>query len=1084
MTTVEVFTIGGGEYIVNVFNAVAAWTGGGGYKSLIQVVFVMGLIYSIMVVAFNFDWRAWIYWFLQATAIYTCFMVPTVSVKVTDRVNPSLAPAVVANVPIGLGVLASFTSQIGDYLTRTSETVFVMPANLNYSSNGMIYGSRLMEATRNVSISDPIFAANLSEHMKLCVFYDVLLGFKSMDTLAKSPDLWAAIGPGSPARSMPYIVRSGPTTTSSSVVTCRQGYGALSLEWQTMLNQLSPLFGKRLYPRLSNAAAAAKLAADLPQTYQAFTGNASAALSILQQHLAITSFMQARDNFSGGTGSASIDSFAATRADIQTRNTYSAIAQGAMKWVPVLNIVLTVVFYAMFPVLFPLFLLPKTGVPTLRGYATGFFYLAAWGPLYVVLHMILMTRGINAGLATAPGGITLATWSGIGAVNDETATLAGYLISAVPFIAAGMARGAMAISSQATSYLQPSQNAAEAAALEASTGNYAYGNASIANATTNTRQRDQWNQAANFTSGTPQVTSRHGNGVQSQFNADGSVTTNQQSGVSQLEYKPGESQGTVAEYRKSASNFQSQAEQHRSSASQSFAAANTLGSQVFSTLQSAHGRDTVKGRQEQDAISSANNLTSSWSDTLVHDHGFTRDSADRLTRAAFTNGSINAGVAGTLGYDKKSVSSSGDDGSRKDSTLSLGASGTLGANRSGGTSQDRSKVFSRTDNERFNEGLAYLDSQTRSEAASHSRESFFRAAATSSDSEVKGLTQRRDASLTEGRSHSLEASQLEEKGKRYDEQASFAETHGYQSSRDLSQTWAAFVGRELAGNPALAASGFSVWQRDSDLTPVQRDARSALERRFQASRVDEIRNEAHAVQPLGQGTIPSPATGGAGGVAGWGRGQIGVVNAQGPSVNISSDERDPSTGQDVAGTLGAGDHRLSTLGDGARSQQGAASGQGTQLRGAVREAQDQSFLSTLPLIGAVTDWVTGGDSHARFNASPFARENGVGIKPGTNVRALDPHLAPAISSVAANARALGLTAPTITSGADRHHNVGSLHPDGKALDFRGNNLSVAEGRVLAGRVGRSLGRDYDVVFESSARNPDNNHLHAEYDPKR
>ena len=38
----EVFTVGGGEYLVNTFNAVAAWSGGGGYKSLIRVVMVMG----------------------------------------------------------------------------------------------------------------------------------------------------------------------------------------------------------------------------------------------------------------------------------------------------------------------------------------------------------------------------------------------------------------------------------------------------------------------------------------------------------------------------------------------------------------------------------------------------------------------------------------------------------------------------------------------------------------------------------------------------------------------------------------------------------------------------------------------------------------------------------------------------------------------------------------------------------------------------------------------------------------------------------------------------------------------------------
>ena len=101
---VEIFTVGGGDYLVNVFQAVAAWTGNGGYKSLLQVVMVMGLGLSAITLAFNQDWRAWINWFLGATLIYMCLMVPSTDIKVTDRINPALAPATVANVPVGLAV--------------------------------------------------------------------------------------------------------------------------------------------------------------------------------------------------------------------------------------------------------------------------------------------------------------------------------------------------------------------------------------------------------------------------------------------------------------------------------------------------------------------------------------------------------------------------------------------------------------------------------------------------------------------------------------------------------------------------------------------------------------------------------------------------------------------------------------------------------------------------------------------------------------------------------------------------------------------------------------------------------------------
>ncbi|WP_201282628.1 conjugal transfer protein TraG N-terminal domain-containing protein, partial [Novosphingobium sp. TCA1] len=459
---VEVFTIGGGEYIVNTFNAVAAWTGGGGYGSLIKVVMVIGLIHALLSVAFTLNFRVWLNWFLGSTLIYSCLMVPTVDVKVTDRINPSLAPATVANVPLGLGVIASFSSQVGDWLTRTAETVFVMPSQLNYSNNGMIYGSRLFDATRNFQIRDAEFATNLQNHYKNCVFGDVLLNFKSLTDLASSTDLWASIGPGSPARSQVWLQKEAGGSVSSTIITCQAAYQALTGQWNTIIDASTPLWGRQTYTNLSETAAAAKLRQDVPIVNQTFTGSSSDYTSAMRQTSAINAFMQARDAMGGSAGSASMDAFAATRADIQARNTYNSIAMQAMSWVPILNIVLTVVFYAMFPVIFPLFLMPQTGVQALKGYVTGFFYLAAWGPLYVILHMICMTRGESASNAVAEGGITLSSYAGIGAVNAETATIAGFMLMSVPFIAAGLARGAMSISGQATSILAPAQNAAEA----------------------------------------------------------------------------------------------------------------------------------------------------------------------------------------------------------------------------------------------------------------------------------------------------------------------------------------------------------------------------------------------------------------------------------------------------------------------------------------------------------------------------------------------------------------------------------------------------------------------------------------------
>jgi hypothetical protein len=83
--------------------------------------------------------------------------------------------------------------------------------------------------------------------------------------------------------------------------------------------------------------------------------------------------------------------------------------------------------------------------------------------------------------------------------------------------------------------------------------------------------------------------------------------------------------------------------------------------------------------------------------------------------------------------------------------------------------------------------------------------------------------------------------------------------------------------------------------------------------------------------------------------------------------------------------------------------------------------------------------------------------------------------------VAEAVRRLRLPRAVITSGNDSQHMPGSLHFQGRALDFRGNNISLPEGRDLKEIVAGLLGRDYDVLFETFA-NRSNNHLHVEFDP--
>ena len=833
---VEIFTVGGGDYLVNVFQAVAAWTGNGGYKSLLQVVMVMGLALSAITLAFNQDWRAWINWFLGATLIYSCLMVPRLDVRVTDRLNPSLAPATVSNVPLGLALMASFTSQVGDYLTGSAEVVFGLPGDLNYSKNGMIYGARLYDATRSLRISDPEFAANLDEHFRQCVFYDVLLGRYSMKELAESGDIWTTIAPGSQARAQRFLTRdAGSGEVSSTIVTCREVYGALNGQWTSLVDSMGTVFGRQLYPNQTAALAKAKLFADLPVAYQYLTSVSASATDIFKQTLTINAMGQAMHSMSAATGAGNVDVYAQTRADIQTERTYGSIASNAMKWVPLLNIVLTVLFYALFPVLFPLFLMPKTGPIALKGYVTGFFYLAAWGPLYVILHMMLMYKGAaDMTAATGANGLSLASFTGMADVNSDIGLLAGYLIASVPFLAGGVAKGALAISHQATSYLNPSQNAAEEAAREASTGNVALGNTSFENSSVMTRQFAQGTVAPSFTYGAQQTRT---------VSDSGSVTTSfgeasyDQLPNSSYPFTPTLGQEFTSRLSTMASQARANSESYANVAAESTSSAVSKFRELRDQFSKGSSFESASGTSNSYSIQTAFSEVDQASTNLQRQFGLSRRAADDITVSWFLNGeaSASAGITNEVASAK------------------IGAKG--GRNQSwtdsdvGIASEDRSRIF------------GSLSQISDSRNWSSTRDGFVRSVSTSSSSSTSSTASGLNSSLTEAQSYIVEARRAEELANRLESQASFFKGESAAGNLNLSQAYRDWGLAEVEDNRDFYGTA-----RFDDTSFQLSPGGQALQIKFIESYAEQLRDGIEdqlvlpAVQPVSRPSISTASS--------------------------------------------------------------------------------------------------------------------------------------------------------------------------------------------------------------------------------
>ena len=90
----ELFTLGGGVYLVDLLNAVAAITGGGAYLTLAQLAGVAGLAWILFRTAFGGSWKDNAKWVLMFTAVWGAMIVPKATVRVVDRLDPEVVPKI------------------------------------------------------------------------------------------------------------------------------------------------------------------------------------------------------------------------------------------------------------------------------------------------------------------------------------------------------------------------------------------------------------------------------------------------------------------------------------------------------------------------------------------------------------------------------------------------------------------------------------------------------------------------------------------------------------------------------------------------------------------------------------------------------------------------------------------------------------------------------------------------------------------------------------------------------------------------------------------------------------------------------
>ncbi|MGL6079361.1 conjugal transfer protein TraG N-terminal domain-containing protein [Methyloversatilis discipulorum] len=476
----EIYAYGNVDTLTGVFNAIAAIMGGADYFGLIKAIAITGVLVAAFAGLFTpgkFHGWGWLMGFLL---VYYALFLPKSTVVIVDKLG-SQPPVAVGNVPIGVAFFGHATSKVGDVMTRFFETAFqVIPATnaqlpneLAYQKNGVMFGNRLIQASRAANVADPQLRTDLIAFVHNCTVYDLQDGTIDPAAFARSTDIWSLMGTPNPARFTTY---GNPV----QVETCPNAYTYLAARLPAEVAHARSILAFQLNPTLEPAAALTAIDAQVEQAYYKtkIATAAQGAADLLRQNIMINLVQDSRSLAGQKLNDPAALMIATTRANATASVNSAFLTMGkiAEQALPLVRNVIEAVIYAVFPFVFLLFLLAQgRGLAmAIKSFAMSLVWIQLWPPLYAILNYVATlasARNLEAAakMGTVAQGLALETAASIysGAVSDQA--IAGYMVISIPIIATAIIKGGE-VAFQAVTGVGAVQSAASSEAAATSKG--------------------------------------------------------------------------------------------------------------------------------------------------------------------------------------------------------------------------------------------------------------------------------------------------------------------------------------------------------------------------------------------------------------------------------------------------------------------------------------------------------------------------------------------------------------------------------------------------------------------------------------
>lgn len=488
--TLTVYAYNNVDALHGTFNAIAMVMGSGDFRDMIRVAVIIGFLVVASVAIMKVS-RGWT-WFINVALLSGILLVPKANVSIVDKLGVQ-APVVVSNVPWALAFVASVKSSIGATITDLFDTSFQtipggieLPAELSYERHGVMFGNRLVKASREGDFSSLFYQGDTLNYMRNCVFPEMARS-PATGSLEKSTSLIADIATTNPALFSTYH----PDPNSSAVVSapCPEVYaravapGAVSSA-QSSLQSIAA----QLYPGVSTAMSQPQLEQSLVSMYgkSSLAGASANAQDIMIQNILINAVADASALYGAQLEDPSILMFASMRSQAVGQMNAGYLVQGRIseEALPILRNITEAILFAMFP-MFCIMAMTMEGqslARLIKSYVYTMVWVELWPPMFAIVNFLATLAATKnlAGAAQLSGGstgLTLQTATGIYSTSVSDTAVASWMVTFVPILAAAVLWGADKI--MAVANASGGGGAAERAASDGSRGNLSMGNVTM-----------------------------------------------------------------------------------------------------------------------------------------------------------------------------------------------------------------------------------------------------------------------------------------------------------------------------------------------------------------------------------------------------------------------------------------------------------------------------------------------------------------------------------------------------------------------------------------------------------------------------